>query len=124
MEMTNLIHYFGIFGKIALFALILWVIFIAVKRHNQPKVIEHNLFRTIMFNLIIIAFYAMAGILNTLTIGLICVLLFHMGDIVESIRKDKFVEFTVFNAYKSVPIMIFYFLSLYLTNYWSPMLKF
>jgi len=122
--MTNLVYYFGILGKIAVFVLILWIIFIAIKKHNQPKIIVHNFFRTIVFNLLIILFYAMAGILNTLTIGLVCVLLFHLGDIIESIRKDKFVEFTIFNAYKSVPVMVFYFLSLYLTNYWSPVLKF
>lgn len=122
---TKLMYYFAIFGKIVVFLFILMVMLTAIINHGKPKISVHDkLFASIILHLILITFYAINGILNNLTIGLICVALFHLGDIVETIRKNGYVEFTIFNAYKSVPTMIFYFMSLYLTNFWSPVLVF
>lgn len=122
--LNNIITFLGIIAKLTVLFLILAVIFQSVRKHGQPKVVEYNIFETLVFNLLLIVIYSVTGLLNNPSYGMIILFVFHFGDIAITFKKNNYVEFTKFNAFKSSSIMIFYFLSLFLVNFWSPVLRF
>jgi hypothetical protein len=122
--LNEIIEYFNFFGKIVLFGLIVIIIITAINNHKKPKIIVHEVPYTFIFNLVIILFYAVSGILSNFSVWLVILLIFHIMDIIHSYIKHGKLEVTIYNAFKSIPVMILYFIILYLNNYWSPMLRF